>query len=460
LLEHEPWDFAAVYYEAIDHVCHAFMQYHPPRMPHIDERLYERYKGVVTGIYRFHDMMLQRLLDLAGDETTVIICSDHGFLNDHLRPVETPEKPVGPEAWHRYHGMFAIRGPGIRRDERIYGATVLDITPTILTLFGLPVAADMDGKVLVNCFEKPPLVHRIESWDAVPGEAGRHPADLQVDPYEQHAALQQLVELGYIDAPGDQPQKAMKMAVTEAKFNLAASHIDAGRLLRAEAILRELHEAQPKENRFMLALAECYLTMGQHAEARKLIERANIAGPNAPQMDLIMGAVLFAAGDTNGALEHLQRAERAEPRLPNLHVQIGTVYARQRRWADAERAFTRAIEIDGDAAMAYYGLGLAAMHQQHLEEAVEHFLRAVGLMHYLPRAHFYMGVALTKLGWYDRAIKAFEVALSLRPAMAIAHRYLAAIYSKLGQAERSLMHRSRAQMLIDASQRPPQPAPG
>ena len=71
-----------------------------------------------------------------------------------------------------------------------------------------------------------------------------------------------------------------------------------------------------------------------------------------------------------------------------------------------------------------------------------------------------MGVVLTKLGWYDRAIKAFDVALSLRPAMAIAHRYLAAIYGKLGQAERSLMHRSRAEMLIDASECPPQPAPG
>jgi hypothetical protein len=29
-----------------------------------------------------------------------------------------------------------MKGAGIKPDERIYGATLLDITPTILTLFG------------------------------------------------------------------------------------------------------------------------------------------------------------------------------------------------------------------------------------------------------------------------------------------------------------------------------------
>jgi len=31
LLDNEPWDFFAVYYDAIDHFCHGFMRYHPPR---------------------------------------------------------------------------------------------------------------------------------------------------------------------------------------------------------------------------------------------------------------------------------------------------------------------------------------------------------------------------------------------------------------------------------------------
>jgi Type I phosphodiesterase / nucleotide pyrophosphatase len=30
LMENEPWDFTAVYYDAMDHFSHAFMPYHPP----------------------------------------------------------------------------------------------------------------------------------------------------------------------------------------------------------------------------------------------------------------------------------------------------------------------------------------------------------------------------------------------------------------------------------------------
>ena len=32
LMESEPWDFTAVYYDGIDHFSHAFMAYHPPKL--------------------------------------------------------------------------------------------------------------------------------------------------------------------------------------------------------------------------------------------------------------------------------------------------------------------------------------------------------------------------------------------------------------------------------------------
>src|SRR5436853_7800577 len=151
-MEHESWDFCAIYYNAIDRVWHDFMRFHPPRHGTADEQWFRFFREVVNGIYRFHDIMLERLLQLAGPETTVIIVSDHGFHSDHLRPWDTPETPLGPAVWHRQHGVLAIRGPGVQVDERIYGASILDITPTILTMFGLPVAEDMDGKCLVDAF--------------------------------------------------------------------------------------------------------------------------------------------------------------------------------------------------------------------------------------------------------------------------------------------------------------------
>ena len=79
LMTEEPWDFMGVYHDAIDHFCHGFMKFHPPRRPFIPEADYELYNNVVTAGYLFHDMMLQVMLTLAGPDTLVILCSDHGF---------------------------------------------------------------------------------------------------------------------------------------------------------------------------------------------------------------------------------------------------------------------------------------------------------------------------------------------------------------------------------------------
>ncbi|MCP4199102.1 MAG: hypothetical protein GY762_18310, partial [Proteobacteria bacterium] len=156
LMENTEWDFTAVYFDAIDHYCHGFMKYHPPHRPHISKQDFELYKDVVKSGCRYHDMMLGRLLQLAGEDTTIILISDHGFHPDHNRPTTIPKEPAGPAIEHSPYGIVVMNGPGIKKDKLLFGASLLDVTPTLLTLFGLPVAEDMDGKVLVHAFENEP----------------------------------------------------------------------------------------------------------------------------------------------------------------------------------------------------------------------------------------------------------------------------------------------------------------
>ena len=116
--EDKPWDLFAVYYDAIDHFCHGFMKYHPPRQSWIGERDFELYGNVVNMAYQFHDQMLGTLLRKAGyfdpeQNVTVILMSDHGFHPDHLRPSAIPDIPAGPAIEHRDFGILAISGSGI-----------------------------------------------------------------------------------------------------------------------------------------------------------------------------------------------------------------------------------------------------------------------------------------------------------------------------------------------------------
>ena len=98
--------------------------------------------------------MLGRLLQLAGENVTIILVSDHGFKSGKNRPFVVPNTPTGIAAWHRPSGILVMRGNGLREDELIHGANLLDITPTILSLFGLPTARDMDGRVLLEAFSE------------------------------------------------------------------------------------------------------------------------------------------------------------------------------------------------------------------------------------------------------------------------------------------------------------------
>src|SRR5581483_3064097 len=188
LLNHQPWDFFAVYFESIDHFCHSFMRYHPPRQPWIGEREFELYHNVVSVAYQVHDEMLGTLLNKADDNTTVILVSDHGFHSDHLRPAAIPDIPAGPAVEHGEFGVLALSGPGIKQNQVLHGASVLDLAPTMLTLYGLPAGEDMDGKVLSQAFDETPKIAFIPSWEEVPGPDGRHPLHTRLDPFAAREA--------------------------------------------------------------------------------------------------------------------------------------------------------------------------------------------------------------------------------------------------------------------------------
>src|SRR5579864_8964304 len=285
ILQNEEWDFLAVYYNGIDHFCHGFMHFHPPQMEGIPNDKFEIYKDVVNGAYRFHDMMLETLLQLAGPDVTVILVSDHGFHSDHLRPVGIPNEPAGPAIQHRPFGIICMKGEHIKQDERIYGATLLDVTPTVLTLFGLPVGEDMDGRVLVQAFEESPEITRIPSWENEPGECGMHPGDLRMDPAAAAAVLQQFIALGYIQPPSEDQNKAVASAVREANYNLARDYLDCGRPDDALPLLEDLAKNDPKQTRFQMHLAQCYLALSRRAEAKQILEALITADLNQPEAE-------------------------------------------------------------------------------------------------------------------------------------------------------------------------------
>ena len=449
LMENEPWDFTAVYYDGIDHFSHAFMPYHPPKLEWINEEDFAMYKDVVKGAYRFRDMMLERLLDLAGPETTVILCSDHGFESGSQRPRGTPREPAGPAAWHRQYGIFVMAGPGIRRDERIYGASLIDVAPTILTLFDLPIGEDMDGRPLLEAFEELPKVRTIPSWEKVEGKSGMHTGEQQLDAAQANELMQQFAALGYIEDPGADKEKAAESADIEAKYNVARTYLWKGRPEEARPLLEEIVRRRPWEDRFLVQLAHCYFQGGYLAQSERVLFAISDGGePDSATNKLLWARIKLARGDLGGALEALLAAEAMNPQLPGIYIQIGDAYARLLQWENGRVAYEKAVELDEDNARAFLGLSTVYRRMGDNQQTVDHALRAVSLLHRLPLAHFNLGVALVRSGDNERARLAFETALRFQPEMVNAHRYLATIHrAEGGDPEKATFHRGEVTRL-------------
>lgn len=57
-------------------------------------------------------------------------------------------RSFGPTGDHRMEGVFVAVGPGIQPGARLDRGTLFDITPTVLSLLGVPLPSDLDGRVL------------------------------------------------------------------------------------------------------------------------------------------------------------------------------------------------------------------------------------------------------------------------------------------------------------------------
>jgi len=424
LMENTEWDFMAVYYIGIDHFSHGFMNFHPPRMEGIDEKEFGLYSDVVNSGYRLMDLFLGRLMQLAGPDTTVLVVSDHGFHSDHLRPRRIPKVPTGPATQHRPIGVFGIAGPGIARDERIYGTNLLDVAPTVLSLLGLPAGADMPGRVLSEIFVTPPSLERIPSWDQVSGESGCHPPGFQAAMEETDELIQHFVALGYIAKQPEDRDQAAAECRREAEWNLARVYTSTWRFGEALPLLEELQRQAPDRGEFAVALADCQMRLGLFEEARQSAASAAEKHPRSPVARVVLGQLAFEEKRFRESLEHLLAAEKLAPTTPELHTNIGLTYLKLRRWTDAERALNKAIEIDPHGPLAWQGLARVRLRQGREEEAAQFALSSIACRHDLPLSHFWLGVALARLGRRERAIQAFETSLSFRPPLRISHRML------------------------------------
>lgn len=158
MLDEEVPDLFTVYIQGTDIASHYFWKYLFPeewaeKYPDapVSAADVERYGQAINEYYIQADEWIGELLEYADENTTVVVLSDHGFETGRRTSKAEPaahETVSGVHSKTGPPGILVMHGPDVREGVRVSGAHIYDIVPTLLTVLGLPVADDMDGRVL------------------------------------------------------------------------------------------------------------------------------------------------------------------------------------------------------------------------------------------------------------------------------------------------------------------------
>jgi tetratricopeptide (TPR) repeat protein len=448
LLENRPTDFTAVCYPLLDEVSRTFLPYHPPKPQSVTSEDFEKYQYVLAGTYRFVDLLLGRLLDLVGRETTVIIVSGHGFFLDESRRASGligRERPI-PQL--RPTGILVMAGRGIQSQDLIYAPSILDIVPTLLAACGLPVSQDLEGRPWIEAFAPLLTFNSCPSWENTGHDTPilepqletneKSLSDLEVD-----RLMSQLANLGETDPLAQVYQVQQEKVNEEREYNRYLMQFHRGEMEAAIATLTQACDRFPQSLRLRLELLQTLTLLAHFNTVRPLAANLldTLTGMNEQQIaaywgennplshstavSLLQGILAFTYGELEKARSYLEEAANNNPRVPWVKLFQGLAYLRMQDFFKAEQAFRDTITLDPQQPQAYAGLLDSLVNQKRWQEAVAPGLRAVELCPTLTKAHFQLGVALAQLGAIPRAVEAFQTAQKQAPQWPAPRQWLA-----------------------------------
>jgi predicted AlkP superfamily phosphohydrolase/phosphomutase len=160
-------------------------------------------KPLVEHVYEREELYHGPHADLAPDLTVVLTDWRYRTIGLHdftTNRVITPA--FGPTGDHRLDGILIAAGPLIRPGTEPIEASLLDIAPTVLSLLGIDVPGDIDGRTLTELLDQEPALASLRPVLA-PAFAGisrtlSQPDEFHYTQDEDATIKERLADLGYL----------------------------------------------------------------------------------------------------------------------------------------------------------------------------------------------------------------------------------------------------------------------
>ncbi len=211
-------------------------------------------------------------------------------------------------------------------------------------------------------------------------------------------------------------------------LTLAWQHQQAGNLDQAEALYRQVLDADPQNANACYRLAVVCQLQGRTAEAIPLYQQLLRSRPDSALVHYNLGLASVAEGRLADAIASYREALRLRPDSAEIYNSLGVAHTMRCEWEEALAAHRRALELNPRYATAWSNLGWCHMLQYQTDEAIRCYRQALALELDHAVALHNLGNALLFQGKVAEAADCYRHALRVRPDHVDAACGLADVY--------------------------------
>ncbi|MEG4043376.1 tetratricopeptide repeat protein [Microcoleus sp. Pol17_C1] len=230
----------------------------------------------------------------------------------------------------------------------------------------------------------------------------------------------------------------------EDSLKLAWEHHQAGRLLEAEKLYRQIIEVQPESANVLCLLGIAARQQGKIAEAIDFYERAIAQNPDFVEAHLNKANVLLDVGQYQRAIASYEQVIKIQPNSALAYNNLGWVKQQLGEIDAAILYYQTALQLDPNLPETAHNLGHLFKQKKQLNEAITYYVHALKINPNLIYSLMGLGTVLQQQGKFAEAFDCYQQALKLEPTNPEAHNNVGAFYHEQGNVKAAISYYRQA----------------
>ncbi|MEG3986131.1 tetratricopeptide repeat protein [Microcoleus sp. S28C3] len=230
----------------------------------------------------------------------------------------------------------------------------------------------------------------------------------------------------------------------EDSLKLAWEHHQAGRLLEAENLYRQIIQVQPESANVLCLLGIATRQQGKIAEAIDFYEQAIAQNPDFVEAHLNKANVLLDVGEYKRAIASYEQVIKIEPNSALAYNNLGWIKQQIGEIDAAILYYQTALRLDPNLHETAHNLGHLFKQKNQLNEAIAYYLHALKLNPNLTYSLMGLGTVLQQQGKLAEAFNCYQQAVILEPNNPEAHNNVGAFFHEQGNVKAAISHYRQA----------------